>query len=150
VTAKVTTAIDGEIGLRIKMRRLALKMSQERLGELVGVTFQQVQKYEKGTNRVTAARLLDVAKALGAPVTSFFGEERASISAPRGDIELFWSRQGAELAEAFARIANAKVRRAIIDFARAAAAAETITGAGRPARRAPARPRAPGRNAAPA
>jgi transcriptional regulator with XRE-family HTH domain len=63
---------DRHIGRRIRLRRISIGMSQERLGELLGLTFQQVQKYEKGMNRVGAGRLVDVAGALGVPVSYFF------------------------------------------------------------------------------
>src|SRR5215204_903004 len=68
------TDFDREVGKRIRLRRLELKLSQTVLGEKLGVTFQQVQKYESGTNRVTVTRLLEVAKALDAPHTFFLGE----------------------------------------------------------------------------
>ena len=64
--------IDLHVGNRIRMRRQIIGMSQERLGELLGITFQQVQKYEKGTNRISASRLYYAAKTLGVPVQFFF------------------------------------------------------------------------------
>ncbi|WP_158767392.1 helix-turn-helix domain-containing protein [Terricaulis silvestris] len=66
------TATDAAIGKRIRARRLAIAMTQERLAELLGLTFQQVQKYEKGVNRVAASRLFDIAAALNAPLDYFF------------------------------------------------------------------------------
>jgi transcriptional regulator with XRE-family HTH domain len=66
------TATDAAIGKRIRARRLEIGMSQERLAELLGLTFQQVQKYEKGVNRVAASRLFDIAAALRAPLDYFF------------------------------------------------------------------------------
>jgi transcriptional regulator with XRE-family HTH domain len=64
--------IDVHVGSRIRMRRQLINMSQERLGELLGITFQQVQKYEKGANRISASRLFYTAKTLGVPVQFFF------------------------------------------------------------------------------
>src|SRR5437868_15248033 len=70
---KGTTSDDVEVGQRIRARRMAKGMSQTELGDLLGVTFQQVQKYEKGVNRVGAGRLVRVAEALDVPVSFFFG-----------------------------------------------------------------------------
>ncbi|MFO1034509.1 MAG: helix-turn-helix transcriptional regulator, partial [Hyphomicrobiales bacterium] len=64
--------IDAHVGSRIRMRRQLINMSQERLGELLGITFQQIQKYEKGANRISASRLFYTAKTLGVPVQFFF------------------------------------------------------------------------------
>ena len=64
--------IDAHVGARIRMRRQLINMSQERLGELLGITFQQIQKYEKGSNRISASRLFYAAKTLGVPVTFFY------------------------------------------------------------------------------
>lgn len=78
------TALGRRIGRRIRARRLAIGMSQERLAELIGVTFQQVQKYEKGVNRIAADKLHQVGEALGLPVGVFFveaGDEAAVIAA---------------------------------------------------------------------
>lgn len=69
---RLPTSIDKKIGQRVRARRLEIGMSQERLAELLGVTFQQVQKYEKGTNRIAASRLFDISLALGKPVGDFF------------------------------------------------------------------------------
>jgi len=66
------TIVDRKIGQRVRTRRLEIGMSQERLAELLGVTFQQVQKYEKGINRIAASRLLDIANALDKSVASFY------------------------------------------------------------------------------
>ena len=69
---KVPNPIDKHVGSRVRMRRMLLGMSQEKLGEALGLTFQQVQKYEKGVNRVGAARLQQIATALNVPVTFFY------------------------------------------------------------------------------
>lgn len=67
-------ALDKHIGARVRARRLEIAMSQERLAALLGVTFQQVQKYEKGINRIAASRLFDISRALDLPVAAFFEE----------------------------------------------------------------------------
>ena len=77
MSTKATTPIDIIIGNRIRARRLALRMSQEKLGDSLGLTFQQIQKYEKGINRVTASRLVDIAAVLRAPIDTFFDQNRS-------------------------------------------------------------------------
>ena len=72
MTRRDPNYIDVHVGTRMRMRRQLINMSQERLGELLGITFQQVQKYEKGTNRISASRLFYAAKTLGVPVQFFF------------------------------------------------------------------------------
>ena len=69
---KSTGSIDMEIGSRVRMRRISIGMSQEKLGDMLGLTFQQVQKYEKGTNRISVGRLVDIAKILGVDIHFFF------------------------------------------------------------------------------
>ena len=69
---KAPNPIDKHVGSRVRMRRMMLSMSQEKLGDALGLTFQQVQKYEKGVNRVGAARLQQIATALDVPVTFFY------------------------------------------------------------------------------
>ena len=66
--------IDVHVGARVKMRRTLLGMSQEKLGEAIGLTFQQVQKYERGLNRISASRLFDIGKVLEVPISFFFEE----------------------------------------------------------------------------
>src|SRR3954454_17697621 len=83
---KSTSMVDREIGSRVRMRRMLIGMSQERLGEMLGLTFQQVQKYEKGINRIGAGRLFEVAGILGVPV-SFFYEDVNGKPAPAGFAE---------------------------------------------------------------
>jgi transcriptional regulator with XRE-family HTH domain len=72
VTARAATAVDAYIGTQMRNGRTALGLSQEALGEKLGVSFQQVQKYEKGINRVSAARLFEICKALKIPLASMF------------------------------------------------------------------------------
>ncbi len=72
MTRRDPNYIDVHVGSRIRMRRQLINMSQERLGELLGITFQQVQKYEKGSNRISASRLFYAAKTLGVPIQFFY------------------------------------------------------------------------------
>src|SRR5919112_3837193 len=105
MSKKATTSIDKEIGRRLRDRRMAIGMSQERLGDLLGLTFQQIQKYEKGANRISASRLTEVARVLGVPITSFF--EEGAVPVPvEADLaaRLMGTRRGRELATAFSQI----------------------------------------------
>jgi transcriptional regulator with XRE-family HTH domain len=113
---------------------MLLGMSQEKLGEKLGLTFQQVQKYEKGINRIGASRLYDLAQVLGVPV-QFFYEEAPVVPEARGPspeglsdgpdehsiVEFLRSRDGLELNRAFVRIPDLKARRAIVDLVRSLA-----------------------------
>lgn len=125
-------AVDRHVGSRVRLRRQLLNMSQEKLGEELGVTFQQVQKYERGTNRVGAGRLWHLAKVLDVPV-SFFYEGVAETAHQPGFSEgdqtpivddFIQSADGVALAQAFARIKDTKVRRRILELVRTLAAEE--------------------------
>ena len=125
--------MDAHVGARVRLRRVCLGMSQEKLGEALGLTFQQVQKYEKGTNRIGASRLYDLAQVLSVAITYFYDEAPtdALLSAPGpGFAErapepymtgFLNSREGIELTRAFQRIGDPKVRRSIIDLCRSLA-----------------------------
>lgn len=125
--------MDVHVGTRVRLRRMLLGMSQEKLGEHLGLTFQQVQKYEKGVNRIGASRLFDLAKVLGVPVQYFYEEAPAGVHmAPAAVgfaessneshlVEFLGSREGLELNKSFARISDAKTRRAIVELVRALA-----------------------------
>ncbi len=118
--------VDRRIGQRVRTRRLELGMSQERLAELLGVTFQQVQKYERGSNRISASKLYEISKALKAPVAYFFegyGQSEALEGFSESESEQFvhgflMTTEGIELAEAFPRIKNSKQRRRILELVR--------------------------------
>jgi len=118
--------IDRKIGQRVRSRRLEIGMSQEKLAELLGVTFQQVQKYEKGVNRIAASRLHDISTALDMPVARFFeglGAVRygASEAAEDGIDDALATPEGAQLIALFASIKNPKVRRRVVELVRALA-----------------------------
>lgn len=121
--------VDQHIGARMRLRRLTMNVSQERLAEMLGLTFQQVQKYEKGVNRVAASRLWDVARALDVPVSYFFegldgGVNAQGMAESRGEtpvFDLIASPDGAQLAAAYATIDSPRVRRGLLELMRALA-----------------------------
>jgi transcriptional regulator with XRE-family HTH domain len=129
--------IDVHVGGRVRFRRMLLGMSQEKLGEKLGLTFQQIQKYEKGINRIGASRLFDLAQVLGVPIQFFYeeapaGEPLAAMPAGFAEkpeenaiVDFLRSRDGLELNKAFVRISDAKARRAIVDLVRSLANDDT-------------------------
>lgn len=110
--------IDVAVGTKIKFRRFLLDMSQGELGEALGVTFQQIQKYEKGTNRVSASRLQRIAEVLHVPVAYFFPDEPNAKLALEADIDelshFIMSEEGLTLSKAFSQIGSPSLRKAII------------------------------------
>ncbi|MEM6383357.1 MAG: helix-turn-helix transcriptional regulator [Pseudomonadota bacterium] len=131
--------IDAHVGARLRMRRMMLSISQERLGEALGVSFQQVQKYEKGTNRIGAGRLQEVAHHLQVPI-SYFYDEMPGAQKQTGFAEtgvsyvsdLLTTSDGVDLTRAFLKIKDAKVRRRVVDLVKAIADQED-PGADKPA-----------------
>ena len=124
---------DPLVGNRVRLRRLLIGMSQERLGELLGLTFQQIQKYEKGVNRIGAGRLWDISRILGAPVPYFFEDAANHTASSRGFsenessapvMEFVSSNEGLNLALAFMRIKDPKVRKRVLDLVRSIADGE--------------------------
>lgn len=116
--------IDQHVGARLRIRRLAIEMSQESLGERLGVSFQQIQKYERGSNRISASRLFFLADALDVPVAHFFDglddSGRVSGEAVPDDLYAFiTSPDGVALAAAFSSIDDQAVRRKLVELARA-------------------------------
>jgi transcriptional regulator with XRE-family HTH domain len=122
---RAANAVDRRLGQRVRTRRLEISMSQERLAELLGVTFQQVQKYEKGVNRIAASRLFDISAALDMPVARFF---EGLTSARMGGVaesddsfihDALATPEGAQLIALFASIKNSKVRRRVVELVKA-------------------------------
>ncbi|MCW2315808.1 Transcriptional regulator, contains XRE-family HTH domain [Rhodoblastus acidophilus] len=124
---KVPNPIDRHVGARVRMRRMMIGMSQEKLGEALGLTFQQVQKYEKGTNRISASRLQQISETLSIPLAYFF--KGAPVSEGAGNAgfaeaspdegfasDFVMTAEGLSLNRAFARITDAKVRKRIVDL----------------------------------
>ena len=126
--------IDVHVGSRIRLRRTLLGMSQERLGEALGLTFQQVQKYERGVNRVGASRLFDLSRVLDVPISFFFDDMPEALSAafgnsyqPRRTLGMAEHQEGfgddamnrretLELVRAYYRITDASVRKRVFDL----------------------------------
>lgn len=127
---KVPSDVDRVVGMRMRHRRRDLKLTQEKLGELLGLTFQQVQKYEKGVNRVSAGRLFELAGVLGVPITYFFegiaemvgsptmtvAESEPAPLLPTMDMEAI------ELVTAFQKIEDKELRKTLLATIQAAAA----------------------------
>jgi transcriptional regulator with XRE-family HTH domain len=103
---------DAEIGQRVRTLRLQRGLSQTELGNLISVTFQQVQKYEKGTNRISAGRLQRIAEVLGVPAAHFFAapEQRPASGGVGHEVELLQTEGALRLARAYARIKEPRVR----------------------------------------
>ncbi|MFE0013534.1 helix-turn-helix domain-containing protein [Mesorhizobium sp. NPDC059054] len=131
---KKPNPIDTHVGSRIRLRRNMLGMSQEKLGENLGITFQQIQKYEKGTNRVGASRLQAIASIMSVPVSFFFEDAPGQDGIPRGGFaednamalaaEFCSTPEGLQLNRAFVKVADPKVRRRIIDLIKSLAGDE--------------------------
>jgi len=119
--------VDRHVGLHIRMRRKALGISQERLAESLKLTFQQVQKYERGANRVSASKLWEIARALRTNVAYFYeGLESEDNETTHGFIganaqEFLLTPEGMELAATFPRVRRPGVRRKVLDLVRAMA-----------------------------
>jgi transcriptional regulator with XRE-family HTH domain len=121
--------IDRHVGLRIRLRRKELGVSQERLADSIGLTFQQVQKYERAANRVSASKLWEMARVLKTSISYFYeGLGDPSASEPPTNVgerqsvhDFLLTPEGLELASAFPRIKRARVRRRILELARALA-----------------------------
>jgi len=125
---KAPNPIDKHVGSRVRMRRMMLTMSQEKLGDALGLTFQQVQKYEKGTNRIGASRLQQIAHILQVPVAFFFegaptlpgdsdsAEALNGAPSPSYVSDFLASTDGLALTKSFTRIKDPKLRRRIVEL----------------------------------
>jgi transcriptional regulator with XRE-family HTH domain len=138
--ANTPNPIDVHVGRRLRLRRTLLGMSQERLGQLLGLTFQQVQKYERGANRIGSSRLYEIGQILDVPVSFFFddlpkgmgeaaivpGLAEESQDFVHEDEDLpFDQRETLELVRAYSRIRDATVRRRLFELAKSLANMET-------------------------
>ncbi len=127
---KAPNPIDRHVGSRVRMRRMMMAMSQEKLGDALGLTFQQVQKYEKGTNRIGASRLQQISDILQVPVAFFFegapvlpGQSGGFAEAPSPAYisDFLATSDGLALTKAFVEIKDGKVRRRIVELVEAIA-----------------------------
>ena len=128
MVTKSPNPVDRHVGSRVRMRRMLVGMSQEKLGEALGITFQQIQKYEKGTNRIGASRLHQIARVLSVAVDYFY-EGAPQIEGPTGGFaeappsgyvsDFLTTSEGLELIKAFIEIKDPKVRRKLVDLAKA-------------------------------
>lgn len=125
MTKKSPNPIDRHVGSRVRMRRVLLGMSQEKLGEALDLTFQQVQKYEKGTNRIGASRLQQISKILQVPPSFFFDgnpNDEAAVTGFAEDVsseyvvDFLSTVEGLQLNKAFARIKSPKIRKKLVDL----------------------------------
>ncbi|WP_336055683.1 helix-turn-helix domain-containing protein [Nitratireductor sp. CH_MIT9313-5] len=130
---KKPNPIDVHVGSRIRLRRNMLGISQEKLGESLGITFQQIQKYEKGTNRVGASRLQAIASILSSPVSFFFEGAPGEDGQPAPGMaeegasyvtDFLNSSEGIQLNRAYVKISDPKLRRKVLDLVKALADAE--------------------------
>ena len=125
MTKKTPNPIDVFVGSRVRLRRLMVGMSQEALADRLGVTFQQVQKYEKGTNRIGASRLQAISDVFRVPPSFFFQDDESAgpstaVGQETGDVSTFVSsKEGLDLNRAFLKIEDAGVRKSIIQLATA-------------------------------
>ncbi len=135
IAKKAPNPTDKHVGSRVRMRRMMLAMSQEKLGDALDLTFQQVQKYEKGTNRIGASRLQQISHILQVPVAFFFEGAPSLGSGPRPDgmaeapspayvSDFLATSDGLALTKAFMRISDSKLRRRIVDLVEQIATSE--------------------------
>lgn len=132
---KIPNPVDVHVGSRVRMRRILIGMSQEKLGDALRLTFQQVQKYEKGTNRIGASRLQAIATILGVPVDYFFDgmppdettpmlvAQEAAPDEATYVVDFLSTAEGVQLNKAFVRIRDAKLRRKVVELVREIAGA---------------------------
>jgi transcriptional regulator with XRE-family HTH domain len=132
VPKKQANPVDIQVGNRVRIRRMLIGMSQERLGELLNLTFQQVQKYEKGVNRIGAGRLFDVSRILSVPIDYFYegvgaqlGQEGFAEESAPPVMEFVSSGEGMQLSLAFMKIRDVKVRKRVLDLVKSLAEEES-------------------------
>jgi transcriptional regulator with XRE-family HTH domain len=125
---KTPNLVDIHVGSRVKLRRMLVGLSQEKLGVSMGLTFQQIQKYEKGMNRIGASRLFRLSQILDVPVQFFFdgmpaieGPVASGMAEPKQEAFLYEflnTRDGLELNRAFVKVTDADVRKSVIELVR--------------------------------
>ena len=127
--------VDAIVGERIRRRRILTGLTQDQLGDALGVSYQQIQKYERGANRISASKLYDIAKTLQVPVSFFFDGladpmtnevDEVGAAAERVVTEFLNTPEGLELAEMFPKIGRGRVRRQVLDLVRAMADDESV------------------------
>jgi transcriptional regulator with XRE-family HTH domain len=124
MSIKTPEPTDIEVGRRMRVLRLKKGMSQEKLGDALGLTFQQVQKYEKGTNRMGAGRLQRIAEIFGVPIWTLFGAQAPAKTPSESLFEFVDSAAAMRLLRAYSQIVNPKLKQALVTFAEEAAAIE--------------------------
>ena len=118
MSTKAPNPVDKYVGSRVRMRRIMLGMSQEKLGEALGLTFQQVQKYEKGSNRITAVRLSEIANALETNIVTLLeGSDKNNVTLSTPASQFIASKVGVELVHAMLKIKEPSVQQAIVALA---------------------------------
>ena len=131
---KSTGSIDKEVGSRVRMRRMSIGMSQEKLGDMLGLTFQQVQKYEKGMNRISVARLIEITRILGVDIHFFLDGVTSTKPAagfaeghqPTYVADMMSTPEGLQLVRNFTGIKSPKVRKSIVQLVAALASQEEV------------------------
>jgi transcriptional regulator with XRE-family HTH domain len=125
VPKKQANPVDTQVGNRVRIRRMLIGMSQEKLGDMLGLTFQQVQKYEKGVNRIGAGRLYEISRILGVPIDFFYEgvapEGGVSDSSAAPVMEFVSSGEGLQLSLAFMKIKDPKVRKRVLELVKSLA-----------------------------
>jgi transcriptional regulator with XRE-family HTH domain len=124
IAKKTPNPIDKHVGSRVRMRRMMMSMSQEKLGDALGLTFQQVQKYEKGTNRIGASRLQHIAQILQVPVSFFFEGApnmpghtgMGEAPSPAYVSDFLATSDGLSLTKSFMKVKSSKLRRRIVEL----------------------------------
>lgn len=123
--------IDVHVGARVKLRRMILGMSQETLGKALGLTFQQIQKYEKGVNRIGASRIFELSNLLDVPIQYFYNDYGDTIGGERGAaaagdmfMNLVNSPEGVQLCRSFSEINDPQVKKRVLDLVKSIAETE--------------------------
>ncbi len=132
----IPNPVDVHVGARLRLRRTLLGMSQTVLGEAIGLTFQQVQKYERGANRISASRLFDLSRLLDVPIQYFFDDMPTAVAAsspgrgggkakkpPSHEPDPMAKRETLELVRAHYKISDPEIRKRLFELAKAAGAA---------------------------